>query len=94
LGNPGDKLAASAVRQGKWKLITNADGAHGLKRNPPAATATPTGHPQLFNLEQDPGETTNLADRHPERVARLTALMADAANTGYTRPGAAKVEIR
>jgi hypothetical protein len=28
----------------------------------------------LFDLETDPGETTNVADKHPEVVARLQAL--------------------
>ena len=34
--------------------------------------------PSLFNLRADPGETNNVAGRHPEIVARL-AQLADAA---------------
>lgn len=32
--------------------------------------------PQLFNIEQDPGETENLAAREPERLAKLRARLA------------------
>ena len=31
----------------------------------------------LFQLDQDPGETQNLADRHPDIVGRLTAALED-----------------
>jgi hypothetical protein len=30
---------------------------------------------QLFNLNEDPGETTNIASAHPERVAGLGRAM-------------------
>ncbi len=33
--------------------------------------------PELYNLEQDPTETRNLAPGHPERVATLMTLLAD-----------------
>ena len=32
--------------------------------------------PRLYNLDQEIGERTNLADQHPEIVARLQALAA------------------
>lgn len=54
-----------AVREGDWKLIGNArdtgEGADVRERIPLF----------LVNLAEDPGETTNLAERHPEHVARL-----------------------
>ncbi len=56
-----------AVRDGAWKLIGNSndttDGQHILKA------------PGLFlaNLDDDPSETTNLAEQHPDIVARLKA---------------------
>ncbi len=51
----------SAVRQGKWKLILDA---------------TPGAPPvQLFDLEQDPGERSNLAEQQPEVVQRLRQAM-------------------
>ena len=45
----------AAVRDGKWKLIEWYEG-------------DPS---QLFNLEQDPGETTNMANQAPEKVQQL-----------------------
>jgi arylsulfatase A-like enzyme len=54
---------AQAVRFGDWKAIRN----HVAKA--PAAT------PELYNLATDPGETTNLADQHPELAAKAAAYM-------------------
>jgi hypothetical protein len=36
---------------------------------------------ELFDLGADPGETTNLADAHPEIVANLQARVVDLART-------------
>ena len=44
-----------AVREGKWKLLCDYDGAR----------------PELYDLLQDPGETTNLAKQHPDVTKRL-----------------------
>lgn len=46
---------AAAVRSGKWKLIRSGD----------------TNPVLLFNLENDPGETTNLANNHRFTVKKL-----------------------
>lgn len=59
----GDSL--NAVRAGRWKLHV-ARGAEGRDRSQ---------MPQLFDLEIDPSESYNLADRHPELVERLRAMM-------------------
>jgi arylsulfatase A-like enzyme len=67
-----------AVRSGKWKLHfphvyrTLADkGGRDGKPAPYKQAKTPLA---LYDLEADPGETTNLAARHPEVVERLKAL--------------------
>lgn len=39
-----------AIREGKWKLLVETDGSE----------------PELYNLEENPGETINLADDHAE----------------------------
>jgi arylsulfatase A-like enzyme len=58
-----------AVRSGNWKLCLTSQtqwvSPHGAKTNSP---------PTLYDLERDIGETTNVAERHPEVVRRLTAL--------------------
>lgn len=54
-----------ALRQGDWKALRFIE-----------ADDEPVV--ELYNLGDDPGETTDLADEHPEIVDRLTALMDEA----------------
>jgi len=69
---PGDRVVFSellrgargsvrAMVDGRWKLIAS-DGR---------------GDPQLFDLQQDPGEQVDLADSHPEVLARFAGALAD-----------------
>jgi len=53
---------AEAIRQGQWKGVEQP-------RNTPL---------QLYDLESDPGEKENLAEKHPDIVARLKEKMAEA----------------
>lgn len=52
-----------AIRQGDWK-------AHYI--NPPLGS----GQWELFNMASDPGESRNLAEAHPEKLAELIARYA------------------
>ena len=54
-----------AVRDGDWKLLANVRDTGGSDKRIPLF---------LANLKNDPAETTNLAERHPEIVARLRKL--------------------
>ena len=66
-----------AIRSGKWKLhlphpyqsveVPGRDGA-------PGKSVRKEVELSLFDLDADPGETTNLAAQHPDIVERLTAL--------------------
>jgi len=49
------------IRQGKWKLVT---------MDPPFSES----EFELYNLEVDPGEATNLAELEPERFAMMVDL--------------------
>lgn len=49
-----------AVRQGDWKLVWRA--------------VLPTSI-ELFNVSEDPNETTDLASKHPEKVKKLQARL-------------------
>lgn len=56
-----------AIRDGEWKLIWRT----------PLPSAI-----ELYNLKNDPGETTNLAARYPERVAKLQQRLEELASQG------------
>ena len=60
-----------AVRQGPWKLAFAAQPqSMGQGTNSDASGNAP----RLYNLDAEIGEQTNLADKHPELVAKLQAL--------------------
>jgi arylsulfatase A-like enzyme len=73
------------VRQGPWKLIPHL-GSGGFSK--PSFVQPGPGEPagQLYNLDNDPGETNNLYDEHPEIVERLTALGQQLRQDGRSRP--------
>lgn len=54
-GPPANPLPDLAVREGNWKLLVRLDGSQ----------------PQLYDLRQDPAETQNRADAHPDVADRL-----------------------
>jgi len=68
------------VRHGRWKLMCEYDGSGA----------------ELYDLDADPGETRDLAARHPEETARLKAVVLEwhramPPDNGATyRPAAAK----
>jgi arylsulfatase A len=74
-----------AIRQGDWKLIPHL-GSGGFTR--PATVRPRPGEPtgQLYNLAEDPGETTNRYAEQPKIVQHLTALLADYRRGTQTRP--------
>jgi arylsulfatase A len=68
-----------AVRSGKWKLhfrhiYPSLGGKPGGRSGKPAIYVQGKTDLALYDLENDVGETTNVADQHPEVVARLQAL--------------------
>ncbi|HEY3322851.1 MAG TPA: sulfatase [Planctomycetota bacterium] len=60
-----------AVRQGPWKLAIAAQKESMGKQ---AAEDIRGDTPRLYNLDEDIGEKTSLAEKHPEIVAKLRAL--------------------
>ena len=64
-----------AVRQGPWKLIPHrGSGGFTFPRDlDPEKEGGPPG--QLYHLENDPSETTNVYEANPEVVRRLGALL-------------------
>lgn len=59
-----------AIRKGDWKLVDRM-GSGGF--SPPVFVETSGGEPkgQLYNMREDPSETTNLYDERPDVVAEL-----------------------
>ena len=76
-----------AVRKGKWKLLL-CRGSGGWS-SPREAVALRQRSPsvQLFNLREDPRETTNLQADHPEVVDQLTADLRQIVEQGRSTPG-------
>ncbi|WOH36023.1 sulfatase-like hydrolase/transferase [Thalassotalea fonticola] len=58
----------TAVRQGKWKFKTATDGKYAKYEMVELELGT-----FLYNLDNDPAESVNLANKHPEIVKRLSA---------------------
>lgn len=75
-----------AIRQGDWKLIL-WPGSGGWSF--PYATKDMEGCPkfQLYNLNDDPGETNNLVEELPGRVNTMKKLLASYVLQGRSTPG-------
>ncbi|MEM9703093.1 MAG: arylsulfatase, partial [Planctomycetota bacterium] len=81
-----------AIRQGDWKLLNhpgsggnNYENSRFLQeyRLPEPA---PEAAFSLYHLKTDPGETDNVADEEPERVAELRALLEETIAGGRSAP--------
>jgi arylsulfatase A len=81
-----------SIRQGDWKYIDHKGsggnsyerlGEWGMK-----SFALPDTDPdapgQLYNLKEDPSETTNLSSKHPEVAERLKKLLEESKKSGRT----------
>jgi arylsulfatase A len=80
-------FGAFAIRRGDWKLCLCPDSG-GWSDPKPGTPASDALYPvQLYNLKADPAETNNLAEKEPERVKELAALLAKAIRAGRTTPG-------
>jgi arylsulfatase A-like enzyme len=75
-----------AVRVGHWKLVTK-EGEDDPDGGPPRRAARTI---ELFNLESDPYEQTNLADTQPAKVAELQAILDDFARQAVPPKSAPK----
>ncbi len=75
---------AFAIRRGDWKLEM-CPGSGGWSDPKPGSEAAKKLPPvQLYHMQQDLSETTNLQDRHPEIVAELTELLQKYIDQGHS----------
>ena len=78
---------AMGIRQGPWKLLDHR-GSGGNNYDSPLLrpwrleNTAPGAAGQLYNLDVDPGETTNLYLKRPEIVAELKRLLATSRESG------------
>jgi arylsulfatase A len=81
-----------SIRRGPWKYLDHkGSGGNNYQRNPmlkPYALPeeAPTAPGQLYHLQTDPGETTNLYLKHPEIVKELKAKLNEFKAAGRSRP--------
>jgi arylsulfatase A len=81
----GNRL--EAVRSGPWKLAIAPQNENTGKKKPAEKEAEPF-QPKLYNLDDDIGESKDVAAKHPDVVKRLQALVAKMdADLGVTKQG-------
>jgi arylsulfatase A-like enzyme len=77
-----------AIRKGNWKLnFCPASGGWSDPRPKDLVAKDVKEWVQLFDLANDPAETTNLASKHPETVVQLTTLAQQYIDNGRSTPG-------
>ncbi len=77
-----------AIRRGPWKLLLCPDSGGWSTPRPGSPAAKDLPAMQLYDLANDLGEQSNLADREPQRVRELTALLEQLVSEGRSTPGA------
>jgi arylsulfatase A-like enzyme len=80
-----------AIRRGPWKYLDHrGSGGNDYSRPRLRDVALPDTAPQapgqLYNLQEDPGETANLYFQHPEIVRELKTLLEQSKQAGRSRP--------
>lgn len=79
-----------AIREGNWLLLDGKDGymsgRNARWENKHKYPADDSGPTELYDLSKDPGQRVNLAEKHPERVARMQALLAKIRKQGWSAP--------
>ena len=77
-----------AIRRGKWKYLAhqgsggNNYAKHAQLKQYQLPEVAPDAPGQLYDLEKDPGETTNLSLVHPDIVREMSSLLAKSISDG------------
>jgi len=75
-----------AIRKGKWKLVLATNGGT-RRKNPKDKPVINPADIELFDMEKDAGETTNVQHLHPEVVDELKTLLAKYIDDGRSTEG-------
>jgi arylsulfatase A len=75
-----------AIRDGRWKLVL-CPGSGGWTHNDAAAARDGLPLVQLYDMQEDPGETRNLQAEQPEKVRELLAQLKQQVADGRSTPG-------
>ncbi|MBX2852830.1 MAG: arylsulfatase [Phycisphaeraceae bacterium] len=84
-----------SIHQGEWKYMDykgsggnnyNLDRSDWSMKPYKLPDNDPDAPGQLYNLKNDPGETTNLYSKHPEIVAKLKAMLDATVESGRSAP--------
>jgi len=77
-----------AIRSGKWKYIPiQGGGGWGHSWGMPRVPVDKSCPGQLYNMEEDVFEATNLYNERPERVKTMAALLDELVQDGRSTPG-------
>jgi arylsulfatase A-like enzyme len=79
-----------AIRRGQWKYIDHAGSGGNRYENESLKPyqlpeAAPNAPGQLYHLVNDPGETNNLYEKEPGKVAELKGLLEQSKSAGRSR---------
>lgn len=76
-----------SLRSGKWKILFTPGSGGWSEPTPNSKGYDNLPAIQLYDIETDPAETTNLQDKFPEVVAELTLKMKNYLENGRSTPG-------
>ena len=85
-------LRTLSIRRGPWMYLDHTGSGGNRYENDPGLKpfvlpeTAPDAPGQLYNLDTDPGETTNLYFKRPELVKELKSLLDQSKATGRSRP--------
>lgn len=79
-----------AIREGNWKLALCPGSGGWSAPRPGRDDASELPLVQLYDMSADPGERNNVQAKHPDVVARLTALLEKYVADGRSTPGPAQ----
>jgi arylsulfatase A-like enzyme len=83
-----EQASALSLRVGPWKYIEPGKGQRVNKNNGIETGNDPDG--QLYDLATDPGERTNVAGAHPDRVKDMAARLRQIRESGRSRTAVAR----